>query len=544
MPSNRLIYGIIALIVVCAVAAYLFLSWSAGKTAHDNSLALASLNSKILLYGTNVRYLLSNSSTFYSALGPNAASNASYTSLYNDLTGISNPYGNLSAALSVGAIANQSENTGINNTVLSEMFAQSNDWYVYSPYVRSKELEELFNLGYFMKEGSSLPRNLFTFLSPNNAYINPTAEKQLGIPENVSPLQSMYELKLTGLDILSVAYVLAGMFKTGFFGSELTNITTTPTIGVGLNSGQYGADVPDVSETGLLNGNYYDLSSVAQMGTGWLTLISSMSGSYGLPHAKNATFLHSMFYKIALVQYLGYELSQIFYNVSIAPNIDFSYYANNTLALNLGNLNLTNPSITLYIDNNKTQFTRYYNNLISYNTHLGLGNHSISVKLDNTTLSAVVYVVPVLPSVILAGNLQLSFHDDGYPTLNISNISVECGIHPSPVILPEDKADILYNQSLQNLSTNCQSIRIINGTYFKFNKYTPEHDNYTGINYTVANYTPYPITQLNNFSLKGHDYVALNFSALNVTIGTLTYYTVTFDTNYGSGRSIIVTKAA
>ncbi len=549
MLAKRPTYGIIVILVICAAAAYLFLTWPAAKTAQDNSLALASLNSKILLYGSNVRYLLMNSSAFYSALGSDAVSNASYTSLYNGLVGISGPYGNISDALSVSAIANQQGYTGIQDTALSDMLAQGSDWYAYSNYARAIELEELLNIGYFGRAGSNLFSSYVLLESNNNkpdgdAAINRTVERQLGIPENTTPLQSVYELKLSGLGVLSGAEALASLYKTGIFKGELVAITTTPQPGVGLDTGQYTGLAPLLSETGPLNGNYFDLSSPAQMSTGVLSLMGDAAGPYGLPR-ENASSLNRMFYKLALVQYLGYELSQIFYNVSITPNIDLSYYANNTLLLNLGNLNLASPSITLYVDNNKTQFTRYYNDLISYNTHLGLGNHNISVNVGNTTLSGAVYVSPALPltsALTSKGNMLLSFHDYGYPALNISNVSVKCALHPIPVIVPWDKASILYNQSLQSMP-GCQGIRIINATYYQFTRYIARHDNYTGLNYTTANYSSHSLAQLNNFSLVGYDYVTLDFSVPNAPIGTLVYYTVAFDTNYGPGRGMILAKA-
>ncbi len=58
-----------------------------------------------------------------------------------------------------------------------------------------------------------------------------------------------------------------------------------------------------------------------------------------------------------------------------------------------------------------------------------------------------------------------------------------------------------------------------------------------------ANYTNNSTAALSNYSINGYNYVTLYYNVPNVNIGSKRVFTITFDTNYGSGQGFIVTQS-
>ena len=567
ISTNRkfLLYSITAIIIVGILLSY----YSSYQLNSDNKLALASLNNKIQTYGGNLRYMLANQSAYNDALASTNTIPTNFTymlaeGMYKSLVIMSHPQSNIYNALSFSNTtlpqSAQQFSSGENSTSLANRRSEHNNlinqenkfnWYTYNPLLRDIELSTLYSLCFYdCSSYSNLPNYNKIFLD----------HQQMIIPQRVSPLQSIYELSGYGLYILLLSEELGSVYHYIFLPSQShlrngqLNYTALPVkdLGVGL-----GALVPqgDLSTTTFLNGSFYDLISYSQLSNNWIVdntdFISSKGESF--PNPNNKTYMNNLLYTFALGQYLTYYTSEIFYNKTITPNIDFFDYFNNIIIINLGNLNLTDPQITLKIDSNLTNYTRHYNYLIVYNKHLSIGYHKIGVTIGNMTLASKVYISPVMLSTpylssIYQNNGNFNYNSSlssltfsipnpyAFP-LNITNFSITGGVTPEPLITPTNISEFTYNWSSSHTATPV----LVNATYSKFVKYTIIHNNYDGINHTKANYTTYEIPLNTSYRINSNDFVTLDYSVPKCTPGNYRYYTVKFDTNYGKAHIILST---
>ena len=405
------------------------------------------------------------------------------------------------------------------NTPTSQELSQF-DWYNYNPFIRSVELTAFYSLGFQEGAGSNLP-------DYNNLFLE---HQSMIIPQKVSPLQSIYELNGYGLDILLIAQELVSVFNNNYLGSTPSNHTIVLADNLGTGMGILAGGGGTYATTTMLNGSFYDLVSGSQFSNGWIaisTAVQSVRGE-GFPGINNNTYTNNLFYTFSLGQYSTYYISEIFYNRTIEPNIDFFGYLNNTIILNLGNLNLTNPQIALYIDSNRTVYVRHYNYLIVYDNHLNAGYHRIAVTISNMTLSANVYISPImLSSPLLShssyqngnytnnGSLAFGISNPYQSPLNITNLSVSGGASPEPSIIPTNISAFTYNWS----SSYTAAPVLINATYSKIVKYIKLHNNYTNTNYTQANYTAFNVSANTPYSINGLDFVTVHYSVPTCAVG-------------------------
>lgn len=530
---------IIVIIVYAAITLY-----SNYQVSTDNKMALNSLNAKIQTYGGNLRYMLANKSAFYSAMTTNASpTNYSYLQIeaaYQNLAAMSTPQQNITSALTLVKSATHSGTikSQINSSSLKGV--NKIDWYAHSQIARLAELATFDSLGTF-----------------TGTDITGQAQQQI-IPQKVSSLQSLYELQSMGINILFIAQVFVSLFDSNYFVSAQANRThsaSANSLGVGLGI----LPKPDsgtATSTTILDGSLYDTLSLASISNGLLESLYTMPayGGPGFPKVNNNTYTSRVFYRLALTQYSSYYDAEIFYNHTIEPNIDLFGYLNDTVILNLGNLNLTNPQITVYIDGNKTpSYTRYYNYLVIYNKHLGIGYHKIQVTVDALSLTTNVYVSPTLlnnpvlsHAIYYQNNTNTGFSSlsfsitNPYPSsLNITNLTISSGINPQPSITPSNMSNLIYNWTLYNTTTPT----IENATYSKFNFYQKEYNNYTKNNYTIPNFTTYSIPISNQYTIESNDTLNLNYLIPASVLGSLKYYTITFNTNYGKAHIILSATA-
>lgn len=509
---------ILALIVVVAAAIYIYHYL---QIVHkDNAIALNMLNDKILLYDGNIRYMLKNKSTYESAF----AFNKTYIQMYPVLLNLTNPYANMSLALSINNFSdsNSIAFAGLLQN-LSKPDAYSN-MYAYNPQYRNEELYALYGIGFFTAANITP-----VYMHNKVILINQSAMALLGINEKAPLIQTEYELKYAGDDILFIAYSLSNLFNQGFFNSSKSDAISQYNIGLAtvLINGPGSAAI---SETSALSGNYYDMSSIAQISNGWISLMGD-DGSAAM-YLKNTTAMRKMLYVTSLSQYIGYGWSEMFYNKSISPNIELMYYFNGTTFLNLGNLNPANSNVSIYIDGNDARYIRYYNNFLIYNKSLNIGYHNISVVINNTPMHALLYVSAIIPTSFYVNGQEgvLSFRlvNNKNSSLTVSNISIACGISPAPKIAPGAMARLIYDENA-TLINGCGSMRLANATYSRFNGY--------------ANYTTYNLNISPSYVINRNDYVTLYYDVSRSSLNALQIYTVKMDTNHGMASGIIIARS-
>ncbi len=517
--KKAVIIGIISIFVIIAVT-ILLINY---KVSTDNAMALQQLNQKISNYGTNIRYLLSNKSSFVNTTNIGEYENVSLGSNNQSSIGDILPLANLNYAQ-------------INNFTNA---LNNYDWYVSSPIIRGILINELFVYG--------LP--VINPYQTNKTDIFFPQHYQLLVPVQASNLESLYELKGVGSFIFLNGVSLAKLSGQNAFSIinpyNGPNISTTGfTISMIPVSGLF---FSNTGLTSILNkSNFYDDISLSQLGNGWISLVFAIDDSYG--KVINATVMRNLFYSIAIQDYFGYLNSEILYNTTISPNIDFVGYQNNTLIINLGNLNLSNPKVKLYIDGNATNYTRYWNFLLIKNKHLGIGWHEISVTINNLTVSQNIYNSPALvtnQSLNTSGYLSFYIYNPYQSNLTIYNITVVRGLTQKLNLSPT-----LSNIILETNSTNHPNLLFYNATYYKFNFYKEQFysrcpNNLTNCSAIVGNYTPYKIHN-SSLVLAPKDYVVFRYKMSqqqNISIMSLYYFTVKYNTNYGYGAGVLPVKA-
>jgi hypothetical protein len=132
-------------------------------------------------------------------------------------------------------------------------------------------------------------------------------------------------------------------------------------------------------------------------------------------------------YMYALSQYESDAVSQLVYNETIKPEINFIGYSGNETLIDFNNLNLSQRSTPIIkIDNNVVGYSRYFNFFLVHQP-LSEGNHEISAFVGNITSTATLTVEPYIPfsyALLNASNSTLSLFMPGstnYPKITQFN---------------------------------------------------------------------------------------------------------------------------
>ncbi len=551
--SRRVFLYPIIIIIVAGVSLSYYSNYYI--TSH-NELALISLNNEIRMYGSNLRYMLANQSEYNSTIYIEGTRDSlvdwNGEILYKTLVSMSNPQSDIS---SMPMFVNFSSDRSFSTVPTSgiDRFNFYRNIFMDKPILSGLSNQGIVNPGVvIVATGSNLPN-----------YTNMSIEKeQIIVPKNTSTLRAMYSLSSAGInDFLVEDIFLSAVHNYNnliFVQSQAdsNNITANNSgIGIGFVAG---SDMTPVATTTLLNGSFYDIASFSQVSNNYVGdyIKSGFLKGKGFQGIDNRTYLNNLFYMLSLNQYVSFFTSEIFYNKTIEPNIDFFGYLNNTSIINLGNLNLNNPNITVYIDGNISNYKRYYNYLVVYNKHLNIGYHKIKVVIDNRSLSAGVYVSPVLPigSFSIENNylllepaknynsryensscnskcfvLSLNILNTYSKPLVVENISIAGGVNPVPSITPANISEFTYNWS----ANYTQAPNLIDVNYSRLIKETHLRNNYTDINYTTYN-----IPESASYEISRNDFITLHYLIFSCSVEE-EYYTLTFDTNYGKVHSII-----
>ena len=545
--NKKIIFGVLILVVIIAAGVYYY---SAYTVKSDNAKALASLNGRIVTYGSNVRYMLANSSGYYNSFNINSSNTSNIKTVYAELVSIANIQPSIGSALALLNQTNQTLLSGAigsalallnqtNQTLLSGV--NSTDWYMQNPSVRNVDLEAL---------------TIFGVIGYNN-YTNTESM----VPRDVTSLQMTYSLVITGDYVSYISLAELSLLKENYLscfnnvqGSDTSSYFASASannLGVGISTI---TETPNMVhsevETSELNSTVYDsLSPEPSLELLQLLYMVRSSCGKGFPFVENRTAMNKIFYRFALLNYLGYYSSEMLYNRSVSPEINFIGYLNNTVIMSLGNLNTNDSILSVYIDGNKTSYNRYYDFVVMDNKHLNVGEHSVKVVTNGTSMTGGIYVSPVMPMYVMlsdtsytentVANLSFSIPDPYSSNLIISNISVVSGIVPSPQISPSNVSVPLFNLSRYRSSTPVLS----NVWYSKLNLSSYLNSNHTGNDTYTPNFTEYKIPVNNSYQIGNNDRLILNYTVSNFNgtnnIGNLYYYTVTFDTNYGRVRSIL-----
>jgi hypothetical protein len=545
------LYPIIIIIVAGVSLSY----YSNYYITSHNELALRFLNNEIRMYGSNLRYMLANQSEYNNTIyGKGTYLSLAYWNgsiLYKTLVSMSNSQSNISSMPIF-------DSSGASLTVPTHGINRF-DFYK-DTFMDKPILSELSNLGeldnpgvVIVATGSNLPNYTSMFLE----------NEHIIVPKNTSTLRAMYTLSGVEIDEFLVVDIFYNFVlrQTNSNSITVNNSAINSGIGIGFVAG---SDKNPVATTTLLNGSFYDIASLSQESNNYIVERYMKSGFFkgrGFSGIDNATYLNNLFYMLSLNQYMSFFTSEIFYNKTIEPNIDFFGYLNNTSIINLGNLNLNNPNITVYIDGNLSNYKRYYNYLIVYNKHLSIGYHKIKVVIGNSSLSALVYISPTLPIVSFSGDshyqvvepieeynnsshnysscnnkcfvLSLNILNSYSTPLVVENVSITGGVNPMPSVTPTNISKFTYNWSANYTKMPI----LIDVNYSRF-KEMYLHNNYTDINYTKANYTTYNIPKNTSYEINRNDFLTLNYLIFSC-IAEEKYYTLTFNTNYGEVHSII-----
>ncbi|MGC8547525.1 MAG: hypothetical protein ACP5MC_00790 [Candidatus Micrarchaeia archaeon] len=140
----------------------------------------------------------------------------------------------------------------------------------------------------------------------------------------------------------------------------------------------------------------------------------------------NSSIVKDLFSAYSFYQYAALQNHETLYNVPPPfPTITFAMYFNNTLLLNLGDVNPAASGIRLYVDNKEINYTRYYSFLVA-NITLYPGNHTISVYGSGLNLSKKLYFEPpiVFNNAYSANRTLVSFTNAGRKPIQIYRIDL------------------------------------------------------------------------------------------------------------------------
>ena len=398
---------IAAIIILIIAAAGFYLLYANGVNNSNNS-ALIRLNSQIGVYGANMRYLL-NSSASYDQVFPNSKN-------YQILLNLSSPFG------SIGSVLNAT-GTKMHNS-------QYNNWGSYNPTVWATITNNLTVLGLV------------------------SSSDKANVLKNADSLRSTYAFIFASEDLLSIAQSLGVLFQNGAFSNKgVSESTESRKIAifecewVPLETGEY-TELTGINSTNIECSNNYTMPIVATP-FGWMGFITGVNsqlnnivGNQTAMGGTKSTMLYRLLYKMTLAQYEGYQLNGFLYDKTIPPSLGQIIYTNNTLLVNLGNLNLTStPAISLEIDGKEVGYKRYFNWLVA-DVNLTVGKHEIDVKLSNNALY---------------NNINVS------PYISINNGMPASGANQNGTLMPSK-----LSVRLDNTAYNSISISAIYGPFSKF----------------------------------------------------------------------------
>ena len=496
----------------------------------DNNASLAQLNQKINENGAGFRYLLSNHTLYNATIGYTASPISPKDSLYGELLAAASPNMSLASAIA---------GSGESSASLTQSGLDQIDWGAYNPFVRVAEIAAAWSVG--------IPVNINDF--GGGLSINGFPIEYLVAPR-ASTLQSLYEVLSSGEQLLLWAVDLGKAFQCDIF-SPYKSVPTP---------GQYSISMPvadaeflgTTSLTSMLSlTNASILGTLGQLPIGYLALILDGNGfqrsldkgyfqcSQSVAPNSNVTVnttgltTKQFFYMFALPQYGAYEYQQILYNRTFGPSIEFVGYTGNYLIVNLGNLNLTdNKPIKLYVDGRGTNFTRYYNYLLSSNTVYGVGFHNLTVPIGNAKpLSDSFYVSPFI---------QASTEDNGngmsITLWNPSNAGIRIS-NPTAITnpgYPQVIAYGFYNASYSWARTSNFTLTGASNT-----SYIP---NGTGFA-KQASAARIPLSALSNYTLGANQTLSLVYtSAQSCQIGQSTIYYFVMNTSRGQDFQVFLSK--
>ena len=361
-----MIFIIILIVSIIAIASFYLLYIH--EVNYSNRSALIQLNSQINVYGANMRYLLNNS-TLYNQLIQNPIN-------YQTLLNLSSPFNSIDSVLNASDIkANNSDynnfgsyNSNVRKAITNNLTMMG----VLSPSEKSK----------ILRNSDSL-EDLYVFiLAANNALLY----TQL---QDVSSKGDLFSNNAVprSVDSKTIAIFDCGLVKQNINESSTFDIFTS---------------IEGMNNSCVYNNHSMEMVSLP---LNLMDLISNLNGKLNylvknktmISNNTNSITLYKLFYSTALTQYESYELYEFLYNRTIPPSLDEIIYTNNTLLVNLGNLNLVNtPNISLEVNGTGLNYKRYFDWIVATNVSLPIGKHEIEVKVSNTSLSDSIYVSPYI----------------------------------------------------------------------------------------------------------------------------------------------------
>ena len=560
--SLKIIFGVLVLIVIIAGLYY----YNVNNVKKDNAKALSLLNSNIKTYGSNVRYLLANSSAYYSAFGKNSP----YINFGNNRSSdFLNTFINLSDTKpDIYSIISQAFNKS-NSSALSQI--NNTDFYNLDSWVigQSSFLPIIYSLGYYEVN--------YTYFISHFA------------PKGIDDLQMSFSMILTGQVIDYDAFALVMLYGDNYFNlnhnpneigfPSIHNIPVND-LGIGIamsiNKSLSGAITTGWTITTELDfnssyGNYMTVMPSEWLASMYLESNNGVASGDTSPQLYNNTSMKKLAYILATVNYLNFYDLEMLYNRTISPEIMFIGYMNNTVLVNLGNLNLSTKNISVSIDGNQTGYERLYNLLLIKNKHLDVGEHVVNVSVDGRSMNGDVYVSPVLPSNISLSEPNVSYSEhisnytnettaylsfniaNNYPSdMIISNISITSGYIVEPIasdLYSNNSTFAKWHIKYGNWTTYKSAMPILyKAVYYKFNSISKSYiliaaENRTNVKeeYFTPNFTTYNIPLNTTYSIGRNDSILFKYkiSSFPEIQGTTAYYNLTFDTNYGKAHVIL-----
>ena len=543
---------------------FVYIIYSVVSTQLSNNYALNQLNQRIENYGGNLRYLLSNKTTFFSALN---VSSETYDA-YGDPVGVRQSSTNDTLMLTYGGLYNISHTSStlswffnFNGSTQSK-FGMYN-WGGYNPMIRGAVLVTVDYLG--------IP------------VINQVTGRLL-VPTASSDLGSFYQLQAWASSILSTTVSLVALYQDNLFNvvrskcphyspqnstvsEELLCYSKLPRSSVGSAMAVIGPEgVGTWAGTGILNTTLPAALS-PNLEDGWLNLALAVG---------NVRINQTEAYAMVLPEYSSDFASEMFYNKTIHPNINFIGYSSNELVVDLGNIELnSSAAIRLYVDGNQTDYSRYYN-FVESNIPLGIGLHRISATIGNVSLNQNLYVSPAVmepmgETLNTNGTLTFELNNQYLMQAAYRNYSVnqsgfaqneflptEIGIMPNPYFGNVVMSNISLSSvppDFEQINTSLYSIfpgnilgtenASVVPTGYIFNKsIIITHVNGTGllVNYTYVNRTQ--IDPNGAYLLRSNSSVQLVFNTGYIgAVGEPRIFFFSADTNYGKAYYVISTKS-
>jgi hypothetical protein len=390
LKEQAYVVKVLAIFIVAIVALYLL---SNSLLSHYNQAALNGLNSRLSLYGANMRYFVTNSSLMYYLFPPDNYSNV--LKVYN----------------ATGATSIQDLKSVLGPSLANTTLSESQNWETSDPAIGAVTFYSLLSLG-VLNSASGAPQTI----------------------ANSSNIENAYQISLAGEDIFLVAVATSKLFSSHAFSS--TNATPPSTMGTAIF-------VPQKAGTGVLTSTIQGPSAssypMVALVPGWPALMTSDSGALEsianrgyLEHNGTKLSLSGLLSLMSLNIYQSYNFYEMLFNTSLPPEIDFIGYARNSLIVNVGNLNLTGSDpVSLAVDGKALRSRRYFDWIIA-NVSLSIDLHNVSVQIGSGELRDSFYVSPyvgIYGPARIGNTLRLEL---GNPNQNTTNLEIS-GLNVSSI---------------------------------------------------------------------------------------------------------------